>query len=483
MANFLVNSPSSETVGTNTSDLFDLEAIQGVSVFGVDGADTITASADMVASAARLNAGKGADTIILSGGSLENSEIFAGMGKDLISAGGEDFTSTVIRGGAGNDILSFSATIVEKATINGNDMADKISAQFALGTQSSFIGAGAGKDTLSAVFVSGAAAVTLAGGAGHDVIQVINGGAGAANVNNTLSSIVVNGGAGFDTLSFGSGAASTLSGNFKIDGGTQADQITFSAGAVDANGTATIAGGAGADTIAFSATLDLTNGVVDAGLGNDSVNFGAAFTGGTVNGGEGADTITLATFGDTGGTIGAGAEIFGDAGADKFNLGSVTYAGVTGAESGGTTLGFASFDQSNLSAYDFASAAITNNVISGGAANIFTINQSVVTATIANSVGNPASFTGMAGIGTFTSTFATDLTARVAELDRILVAGQTIAFTADATSAGQNFVFIQGGAAGSGSDNDLLIRTNTLAGGFNVKNNTAISVQTTARIV
>ena len=37
MANFLINSPSSETVGTDAADLFDLRAIQGNTVFGGEG--------------------------------------------------------------------------------------------------------------------------------------------------------------------------------------------------------------------------------------------------------------------------------------------------------------------------------------------------------------------------------------------------------------------------------------------------------------
>ena len=170
----------------------------------------------------------------------------------------------------------------------------------------------------------------------------------------------------------------------------------------------------------------------------------------------------------------------GGAGADVFNLGSkgtVVSGGVY--ESGGTTLGYASFDESNLSNLDVVSAGYSIAAASGDTTDdieLFTISQDVVTAVAENSIKNPATFTASNGVATFTSTFDNTLTARVVELDRLLGKGAAAAFTDG--SGNSTYVFVQGGsAAGSGTDDDLVIQVTTAVTALVVAGNSAISVQ------
>jgi hypothetical protein len=426
MANFLINSPSSESVGSNTSDLFDLQVLQGVSVFGVEGADTITALNTLgAASSTRLNAGKGADTITLSASTMENSFILAGMGKDVLDVQ-KGLSSTVVRGGAGLDTMNFSGSLAS-TTVNGNDMADLISAEIADASSAGFLAAGAGKDVLSASFISGANEFTVNGGLGHDSLSLSQDAAGTG----ILTDFAVAGGGGLDTIGFDALAVGGLSGEFDIGGGDQNDLIQFNGANLSAVGTATIGGGQGADTIQFSAVVDLAAGNINGGAGADSISISAAFADGTINAGLGLDTITLITSVVTGDY--QAQEILGDDGADKYNLGTTTIAATGTSITAGATLRYGSFDESNLETTDFASAAFT---FSGGAgsgnAGFFTIEQDVATATIANGIG-VTNFSGTNGIAGFTSTFAGDLTARVTELDRVLTKGQTISFGANTT--------------------------------------------------
>ena len=458
MANYLITSPSSETVGTNANDLFVLQALQGNTVFGLEGNDTITANA-VAASSVLLNGGAGNDIFFVTGGTLFEGNIFAGSGNDSLNLD-RDFSAAVARGGSGNDTIQIGAAgSLDRATINGNDNADFISATISGASNSSFIGGGKGKDTLDFDFVTGANAFTINGGAGHDSINL---GAAAAG---QISAFVVAGGNGFDTIVFESNASQGLTGSFNINGDSLNDLLRFSAAVTTTDGSATIGGGAGADTIQFSAGVSLASGFINAGAGLDSVYISGAFNGGTLNGGAGADSITLATYAASGSN---GGSIFGDAGADSISLGSATLGALSGAAiisgEGGSVLGYASFDQSNLAAFDNVSAGITinsgANSPSGAVdANLFTIQQDVVSASIGANLTVASFTTNTGGSVTFTATFNNTLTARVVELDRVLAAGQSVAFSNGAGTA--RYVFIQGGAAGSGTDGDLLIQVNS----------------------
>jgi len=469
MANFLINSPSSETVGTNAADLFDLRSAMGTTIFGGEGNDTVSAL-DLSASAAKLNLGAGNDELTLTdAGELFQGSIFAGSGNDDITADAL-LSAAIIRGGSGSDTIDLVAgagSNLNKSTVNGNDNNDLLTAAIVSGSDSSFIAAGKGKDTVDLIF-SGANAFTINGGAGHDDIDFSAAG--------SLSSFVINGGNGKDSIDFSAGAVAGLSANSLIDGGALGDLIRFG-GAMDFGaGSATIAGGAGADTILFSAAVDLNEGFILGGDGQDSIKISATFTAGTLNGGAGADTITLSTYaisGDAG-------YIQGGDGADVFNLGDAgTLASGADVISGGSTLGYASFDESNLAAFDVASSTFDVAAASGDATDnfeLFTISQDVVTAVAETDIKNPNTFTATNGVATFTSTFDNTLTARVVELDRLLGKGAAAAFTDGAGTS--HYVFVQGGsAAGSGTDDDLLIQVNTAVTALAVAANSAISVR------
>jgi hypothetical protein len=472
MANFLINSPSSETVGTNSNDLFLLQTLQGNTVYGLEGNDTITASVASAASAVLLNAGAGNDLFLLTGGSTFEGNVFAGSGNDNLELG-KNFSASNVRGGSGNDTIEIVEGNLAKTTVNGNDNADVISAALqggANGVVSAFIGAGKGKDTLSFSLVSGTNALTVAGGEGHDSIVY------SASAVGSQSALKVLGGDGYDTITFNSIAASGISSNANIDGGSLNDLITFE-GIVDVGaGSATIQGGAGADTIRFlGATAAIAGGYINAGEGLDSVYISGYFGNGSLNGGAGVDTVSLGSFAISGSN---GGLIFGDDGGDIINLNSASFqATVTGSggpvitvTGGGSVLGYASFDQSNLSSFDTVSATVT--ITSAGAtitgtyaANVFNIRQDVVSASVANGIA-VSTFTATNGAATFTSTFDNTLTARVVELDRVLTSGQSVAFSNGQGTA--RYVFIQGGAAASGTAGDLVVKVTSadiLAGG------------------
>ena len=447
MANFLVTSPSSQSVGTTTADLFDLDVTNGVSVFGTEGADTITATNALVGTEARLNGGKGADTITFSGGTLGSSEVLMGMGKDIVNTD-SDLTATIVRGGAGLDTISVNSILLS-STVNGNDMADVISAGIGTASQSSLIAAGLGADVLSAVFVSGSVGMSVRGGAGHDSITFVQSNAG------NQSALVVAGGNGIDTITFDVNTTQGLTGASNINGDDQNDSLLFG-GDLAAIGTATIGGGLGADTIRFTGGLTtFTNGAINGGAGLDSIYISAEFAGGSLNGGAGVDTITFTDYitGDAGGIV------FGDAGADIINLGNDgNVAATTGTIlTGGRTLGYSTFDQSNLANMDVVSAGIT--FAGSGTVELFKVQSDVVDMSIADGIA-VSDFTGTNGLATFTSTFAATISDRVSSLDATLTQGQSIAFT-DNTDF---FVFVQGGAAkASGTGDDLVLKLDNTA--------------------
>lgn len=477
MANYLITSPSSNTVGTETSDLFNVQALNGVSLFGTEGNDTVSASDNGIAagSNARLNLGKGADAIVLTGNTEFNtSQIFAGMGKDTLEIA-RNLGKASVRGGAGLDTVSFVG-VMSASTVNGNDMADKISATINGGTTAGFLGGGAGADKISATFVTGINKFTLKGGLGHDVIDV------DAATDDTFSGMIAGGGGGKDTITFNETGSHAIDAGSNINGDDQADSLTFSGAITVASlDGATIGAGAGADTIQFysdgttTGGVELTNGFVNLGLGNDSIYISGNFIDGTLNGGAGADTITVVETALSA-DIAAG-QIYGDAGADKFNLGTFAIAqDVSGVvrDSGGAILSYSSFDESNLSATDFASAAFTIAASGYGNVRLLNIQTDVVDMTVANGVGNPTNFTGTNGIATFTSTFSDEVSARMVALDGGLTSGQAIAFS-DGNGTPKHYVFVQGGAQSSGIGNDLLVQVSTAAASLNAASVSALN--------
>ena len=205
-----------------------LATLKRIVVWGRDGADTIILSNKSVTIPARLEGGRGPDTLS------------AGKGNDTITAGGAD---DYLFGGDGNDLL------------DGNSEADD------------FLG-GNGRDTASYLSRTAAVSVGLGTfpddgevGEGDNVradIEVVWGGSGNDAITTTSGRAVrFFGFAGNDTLtgSLGGDLLDGGSGNDSLEGNGGADTLLANDGVAD-----TVNGGSGTD-IAESDALDTVQGV------------------------------------------------------------------------------------------------------------------------------------------------------------------------------------------------------------------------------
>ena len=373
----------------------DADAIERVSVTGGAGTDTITATTGLAALGIELNlaGGNDADTIT---GSDGDDTLNGGSGSDDVSGGdGDDrlvFTpaptaTDAIEGGAGDDTLA-----VDPESGNGiwtlQPDAGKISLQrtnvtVRAGTIEHLVmSLGSGADSLTSsgeLAPLGLQSTTLNGDSGNDTIvgtdvaDTIDGGA---------ASDTIDGGDGDDTLSPGSGsgtATDTVSGDagddtvvINGDSGGETIAISPDATAVDIQRTAaspsttahvdadglealTVDGGDGADTITGTTGL--------AALDLDTTLAGGAQDD-TITGTDGADTITWNP-GDGSDTVdgGAGTDrtvVNGDATAEQFtvtpNGGRVTF-GRSGADPFTLDLGATEQLELNAGAGDDAATA------------------------------------------------------------------------------------------------------------------------------
>ena len=351
--------------GSGGADTLNLGAVTLTGVDRIDGGggnDTITGPA----AGATIAGGTGDDTItggagndmFLFGGTSDGFDaITGGAGTDTIAATAND---TVIGLHSLSTVEAITAGGYTGVTISGSSNADTLNFSSVTLTGISRIDGGAGADVITgpataAIIAGGADDDTLTGGAGNDTFLVtgtadgfdaITGGAGTdtiqATADNTViglrslatvevitaggfSGVTISGSSAADTLNF---SAVTLTGIGRIDGGAGNDTITGSATA------ATIAGGAGDDTI-------------PGGAGNDTFLFGGTGDGfDAITGGAGTDTIA-ATGNDT--VIGlrslatveaisaggfTGVTISGSSGSDTLNFSTVTLTGITRIDGG-----------------------------------------------------------------------------------------------------------------------------------------------------
>jgi len=226
------------------ADLIDDGGIEGDTVLGSDGNDTLE-------------------------GTVNDDTISGGDGDDAIAAGdGNDS----IDGGDGNDNIAAS---------DGNDVVNGDG-----GNDS--VGGGPGDDTID-------------GGSGNDVI---GGGLGDDNATGNIGNDIVNGGPGNDFL-FGGEGNDTMGGSFgddTIQGEAGDDSIGGGTGKDILNGNAgndSIGGGEGDDTVNGDAGNDFLagggrNDVIDGGLGDDTINGGDGDD--VMTGGEGADVFVFNFF-------------------------------------------------------------------------------------------------------------------------------------------------------------------------------------------
>ena len=99
-------------------------------------------------------------------------------------------------------------------------------------------------------------------------------------------------------------------------------------------------------------------------------------------------------------------------------------------------------------------------------------NTDVVSAVRVTSVEGNADFSATNGVVTWLGTDVT-ITARAAVLDGDLAAGRFVTLT---DSAGTDFLFIQGGSAGGGTDDDLIVKIGNDVSAVSVAAATAITV-------
>jgi hypothetical protein len=443
MANFLVTSPNLLTEGTDSNDLIVLE------------------SAAVLGASVYGNAGN--DTINAVSGGLAAHTIFnGGEGSDTIQVSGVAFTLGKIAAGQDNDnILLVGLGDTTLTTIHGGKGADTITLSAATAGFGTFangvINGNEGHDSIT--IQSGFAATTtrLSLGKGNDTLDVS---AGLAFGGSII------GGAGNDRI-FG-----TISGlgTIRVEGDSLADPDAVGNDTITLGGTFAgtgnlVQGGAGADVITISAA-GLNQSTVNGNAGHDSISVGATAASTFIGGGAGNDTIRITDGGVSGGvgtvyggdgtdaifvsgSAGAPAgSVYGGEGSDTITIGGIA------ADASNVVVAYSAFSQSNIAATDSINFA---------SASSFVVAQNVVTASTGIGFTNAGAsgFTVASGVVNAWGSSVTDnLTAKVTLLDETLNVGGTVAFTAGTN----NYLFVQAGAKGSGIENDLLVQLSTAPG-------------------
>lgn len=382
------------------------------------------------------------------GASLDNVSLFATTeivgGDDRLNGGsGND----VLTGGSGNDIFEVNGTADGYDTVNGGigtDTIQAIGANTTIGL-TSFTGV----ETISA---NGLAGVTIGGTALGDTfdftsitltgITRIDGNLGNDIITGSVAADVIAGGDGTDTLTGGTGNDS-LSGDLGDDiliggvgddilsGGDGLDTFRFSG---TTNGFDAIDGGLGSDTISVLANGTIVGATAISGI--ETINAGT-FTGISIAGSTGADTINLSTVTTITGSI---TKIDGGAGDDN----------ITGSSLNDTILGSGGNDTLSGSVgndvFQFTGTASGFDAVDGGAGT------DTISALANATVIGLSSLTGVEAIsaGIFTGVYI----AGSANNDTLNFSGATLT----------NIVRVEGGAG-----NDILTGNaaiNTLWGGI-----------------
>ena len=310
--------PNPFALPNTTTDTLVTVGIEKVTLLGGLGDDSLTgAIGNFNAGKSFFDGGDGNDTITVF---ATQDTALGGAGNDLIksqtsdvllSTGGRSSLGgfagkSSLDGGAGNDTIVGGYA---SDTILGGADNDNLSGIFNLGS------GGDGNDTINATFAgTNATLITLDGGLGNDVLF----GSSSPGVTNWM-----NGGAGNDTIVFGSTSDQLISnGDFTGDDIiSYANGITFSTTnfITDNLGNNFITGGNGTDVLTTGAGNDLLfgdssnaslttsgNDTLDAGAGNDTLLGGYGddqLFGGDGNdslgGGPGADTLIGGTGDDS----------------------------------------------------------------------------------------------------------------------------------------------------------------------------------------
>jgi Ca2+-binding RTX toxin-like protein len=191
---------------------------------------------------------------------------------DSITAGGSSSDVIVLKADGGTAVLT-NVRGFTSITVNGNGSSD---ATLTLGTDSETLSINA----LGASGMSNTSADLTVGAGNYTGALTIVGSAGNNNVTGGTFSTRVTTGAGQDSVTGGSGVDSiyTYGGNDTIIVGSTGDYVEA---------------GDGVDSITASAGGDVE---INAGAGNDTITFGSALTSAdTLIGGDGTDTLNIAT--------------------------------------------------------------------------------------------------------------------------------------------------------------------------------------------
>ena len=464
MANFLITTPNSLALGTDTTDLFVLDTALGVTVNAAAGNDQISAVGSNFVNA-NFQGAQGNDSIYLTAGELQRTlaitNIAACAGNDFVAIDSALGNNSTIVGGGGNDTIQFSGGAFTDGAINGNLGSDLISAS-RIDVVRMLIGGGGDNDTIN--LNSGAIlSATINGGGGNDELTfLISNFSGVRIRGDTLGYSEF---FGNDTIRFDGGEFQGGS----INGGQGNDLVQVSA--VIGTGVL-VEGNQGTDSIFLNAFVRSGATFLGGGAGNDTISVSGVLVSnfGTIQGGGGLDVINVSGGGTTGGFI------FGGAEADAIGLGVLASGAVRSNDTAsGVNVAYASFAESNLAGFDTISATFVGAAVSGGGA--FMVTQSAVNFSVAAFDRAGVVSGGATGNATFTAGFNNSLTARAEALDLALVQGQAVVF---ANGAGTNFLFVQGGASGSGAAGDLVVQLNagfnTTTGGLFAVNNSALKV-------
>lgn len=278
---------------------------------------------------------------------------------------------------------------------------------------------GEGRDTITLGVASTGSALTILGDAGNGT----NAGADLIDLElGVITGLAFNAGGGADTVAMSGGFQSA-----NLAGGKGNDEITLVATTMSQS---TLGAGAGNDTISLANDF-ITTGIVRGGQGNDSILLGSV-TGnsviGTIQGGAGADSITISG----GAANGDDLNVLYFSALSESNLATTDVLTVSGNGAGQLVSG--TFDFNN-------SAKVATDVESVSAAVLF--GSSTNKATLSN------------GFATFSGTLATDavssVTAAMATVDTLTLVdgvGGVAIFTAN----GDQYLFMQGGTAGTSDD-------------------------------
>lgn len=364
-SSFVAQLSDSDTVGS----LFTLSAATGLALVASGGA---TANQALFVHGATAN-----DTINIfqrSGGSIEGTVISAEDGADSISLQATQsgsMTGLSVFAGSGDDTIRWSGanlvgdagvsagSTIGNVQLHGGDGADSISLNVYGRVTDAAITLGSGNDFIEGVVYSagnqfGDASSTIVGGDGNDTIRIVTvtGSAAAINVLGTYTL-----GTGNDVLTASLGGTTVF--NVLANFGDGADTVD-----IKVNHTAN----AGGDQVLSGATFNL-------GTGNDSLTIAysaqeaglSTYTAGmgTINGGDGDDSINL-ILNSAGavGTLNISANVGGYTGTDLITIGGLT---------GGLA---------ELSGLDFRFLSATTNMSAAGAQDTINFTQTSGPATL-----------------------------------------------------------------------------------------------------